>query len=145
MREIEKNAVARRGHPLAQAVLLASPDPLAEETEGAPGWQTCLADDATWLRWQRPPYRLSLKPLDARAWFCKLLDQEIKSGGVRSDGAMTYAGTSPSRTVAVIIVARARRAAASQVARLMPIPHAQWPQALRLCDSLSRRAWWRSP
>ncbi len=34
--EIEKNEVARRGHPLAQAVLLASPDPLAEEAEGAP-------------------------------------------------------------------------------------------------------------
>ena len=28
---------------------------LAEETEGAPGWQTCFADDATGLRWHVRP------------------------------------------------------------------------------------------
>ena len=43
-REIEKNEVAQGRHPLAQAVLLASRDALAEETEGAPGCQTCFAD-----------------------------------------------------------------------------------------------------
>ena len=54
-REIEKNEVAQDCHPLAHALLLASPDPLAEATEGAPGWQTCLADDATGLRWHVRP------------------------------------------------------------------------------------------
>ena len=56
-RETKKNEMAQGCHPLAQAVLLASPDPLAEETKGTPGWQTCLADDATGLRgYVRPAY-----------------------------------------------------------------------------------------
>lgn len=49
---------------MAQAVLLASTDPLAGETEGAPGWQTYLADDATGLRWHVRP-ALSTKPMEA--------------------------------------------------------------------------------
>ncbi|MET0706130.1 MAG: hypothetical protein ABWY82_04685 [Tardiphaga sp.] len=57
----------QRRDPLAQAVLLAFSDPLAKEAEGRPGWQICLADDATRLRWHvRPTDRRPESPTLAR-------------------------------------------------------------------------------
>ena len=90
-RETKKNEVAQGCHPLAQAVLLASPDPLAEETEGAPGWQTCLANDATRLRWHVRPALREAEPVDGlplgsrqtwapKRWIIRWLSLQRKPG-----------------------------------------------------------------